>query len=109
MTKRKRILWTVILNLVLSGKKRTELIRKHHLYGAVGENCYIQMRYLPLYSNLVFLHNNVKIASNVGFVTHDIIHTMLNQKFPGGGVHGESWLHRGDGQCVHRLRYANSV
>ena len=34
-----------------------------------------------MYSNLVFLHNNVTIASNVGFVTHDYIFAMLNQKF----------------------------
>ena len=60
-------------------------MKKHGLYGAIGENCVIQKRKLPLYSNLVFLHDNVKIASNVGFVTHDIIHTMLNQKYSEGG------------------------
>lgn len=59
-------------------------VRKHRLYGSIGKNCSIQKRKLPLHSNLVFLHDNVKIASNVGFVTHDIIHTMLNQKFSGG-------------------------
>ena len=56
-------------------------MRKHNMYGAIGENCSIQKRKIPLYSNLVFLHNNVKIASNVGFVTHEIIHLMLNQKY----------------------------
>ena len=57
-------------------------MKKKHLYGSIGEMCIIQKRKLPLYSNLVFLHNDVKIASNVGFVTHDIIHTMLNHKYP---------------------------
>ena len=38
---------------------------------------------MPLYPNLVFLHNNVCIASNVGFVTHDAIHLMLNKKYGG--------------------------
>ena len=85
MTSRQRKLWSVILYLIPSAKKRTEFMRKHHLYGAIGENCSIQKRKLPLYSNLVFLHNNVKIASNVGFVTHDIIHLMLNQKYQDGG------------------------
>ena len=85
MTSKKRKLYSAILMLIPSAKKRTEFMRKHHLYGAIGQNCSIQKRKLPLYSNLVFLHDNVKIASNVGFVTHDIIHTMLNQKFPGGG------------------------
>lgn len=85
MTSKKRKLWSALLFLIPSAKKRTEFMRKHRLYGAIGENCLIQKRKLPLYSNLVYLHNNVKIASNVGFVTHDIIHTMLNQKFPGAG------------------------
>lgn len=85
MTSRQRKLWSAFLYLIPSAKKRTEFMRRHHLYGAIGENCSIQKRKLPLYSNLVYLHDNVKIASNVGFVTHDIIHLMLNQKFSGGG------------------------
>lgn len=35
---------------------------------------------IPLYSNLIYLHNNVRMASNVVFVTHDIIHMMLNNR-----------------------------
>ena len=86
MKSMQRKLWSAILFLIPGTKKRTAFIKKHHLYGAVGENCSIQKRKLPLYSNLVFIHNNVKIASNVGFVTHDIIHSMLNQKFPGENI-----------------------
>jgi acetyltransferase-like isoleucine patch superfamily enzyme len=67
--------------LTNNGSKRIEFLKKHHLYGSIGENCSIQKRKLPLYSNLIFLHNNVHIASSVGFVTHDIIHKMLNIKF----------------------------
>jgi acetyltransferase-like isoleucine patch superfamily enzyme len=62
------------------GRKRANFIRKHHLYGSVGENCMIQKKKLPLYSNLVHLGNNVWVASNVGFVTHDVIHSMLNHQ-----------------------------
>ena len=76
----KRILYSVILVFIPGARKRTEFMRKHHLYGSIGENCLIQKRKIPLYSNLIFLHDNVKIASNVGLVTHDIIHTMLNKK-----------------------------
>lgn len=84
MTSRQRKLWSAVLYLIPGASKRTEFMRKHRLYGSIGKNCSIQKRKLPLHSNLVFLHDNVKIASNVGFVTHDIIHTMLNQKFSGG-------------------------
>ena len=83
MKKSQRILWSAVLLLIPSATKRTEFMRKHKLYGSIGKNCLIQKRKLPLYSNLVHIHDNVKVASNVGFVTHDAIHTMLNQKFPG--------------------------
>ena len=66
------------------GRKRADFIRKHHLYGSVGENCMIMKKKLPLYSNLVYLHDNVWIASNVGFVTHDVIHGMLNKRMVEG-------------------------
>ena len=82
MNHSKRKLYSFLLYLIPSALSRTAFIRKHHLYGAVGKNCSIQKRKLPLYSELVFLHDNVKIASNVGFVTHDIIHRMLNVKYP---------------------------
>lgn len=84
MTDNERKKWSAFLLLIPSAKKRTEFMRRHHLYGNIGDNCVIQKRKLPLYSNLVFIHNNVKIASNVGFITHDIIHTMLNRKYSDG-------------------------
>lgn len=37
-------------------------------------------RKIPLYSRLISLGDNVWIASNVTFVTHDVIHCMLNNK-----------------------------
>lgn len=87
MTLNKRLFWSIILMLRRGGGRSTaEFIRKHHLYGSVGENCMIMKKKLPLYSNLVHLHNNVWVASNVGFVTHDVIHSMLNKNpLLGGG------------------------
>lgn len=57
---------------------RTEYIRKRHVYGAIGDNCTIQKRKVPLYANLIRLGNNVHVASNVSFLTHDISHSVLN-------------------------------
>lgn len=85
MTSMQRKFWSLVLMMIPNATKRTEFIKKHQLYGAIGKNCVIQKWKLPLYSNLVFLHDNVKIASNVGFVTHDIIHSMLNKKYVDGG------------------------
>lgn len=84
MNLRKRLFWSVVLILRRGGGRSTaEFIKKHHLYGSVGENCMIMKKKLPLYSNLVFLHDNVWVASNVGFVTHDVIHNMLNHGLGG--------------------------
>ena len=85
MNRFRRIFYSAILMLTNNGSKRIEFLKKHHLYGSIGENCSIQKRKLPLYSNLVYIHNNVHIASSVGFVTHDIIHNMLNIKYKNEG------------------------
>lgn len=38
-------------------------------------------RKVPLYPKLIKFGNNVRVASNVSFVTHDDIHNMLNKKY----------------------------
>lgn len=48
----------------------------HH----VGENCMFMFRKLPLYADLISVGNNVHIASNVSFITHDVTHNMLNYR-----------------------------
>ena len=81
MNRRKRIFWSVVLSVLPVGAKRiADILRKYNLYGNVGKGCYIQKRKIPLYSELIYIHDNVCIAANVGLVTHDAIHIMLNQK-----------------------------
>lgn len=80
---RKRMYYSVLSFFILSPTKRTEFFRKKHIFGNIGEKCTIQIRKIPLYSNLIYLHNNVKI-SDVDFVTHDVIHKMLNDKNSNG-------------------------
>jgi len=46
--------------------------------GSIGNNCTIQKRKVPLYANLIRLGNNVHIASNVSFLTHDVSYLVLN-------------------------------
>lgn len=43
-----------------------------------GENVMITSRKIPLYSRLISIGNNVWIASGVSFLTHDVVHFMLN-------------------------------
>lgn len=87
-----RIFYSLIISLIPNSRKRTEFMRKHHLFGHLGTNCIIQRRKLPLYSNLVHIHNNVLMGPNVIFVTHDGIHIMLN-KMGGGKFYRTPWLY----------------
>ena len=71
-------LWQSFRLLTIRGSvARTEYIRKRHVYGAIGDNCTIQKRKIPLYANLIRLGNNVHIASNVSFLTQDVSHLVL--------------------------------
>lgn len=63
---------------LMSGEKRTEYLKRKKVFGTIGENCMIQSRKLPLYPELIYIGDNVRIASNVTFVTHDVSYKMLN-------------------------------
>ena len=71
--------WTQLrMFSIPSGMERTEYLKKKGVFGSIGEKCMIQSRKIPLYPELIYIGNNVRIASNVIFLTHDVIHNMLN-------------------------------
>lgn len=76
---RKRLWQTIRLWSMMSSVKRVNYLRKHKIFGEIGENVTIMDRKIPLYAKLIRIHNNVRIASNVTFATHDITHFMLNK------------------------------
>ena len=78
MTK-KRLWQTLRLWSMMSSVKRVDYLRKNNIFAGIGENVTIMDRKVPLYANLIKLHNNVRIASNVTFTTHDITHFVLNK------------------------------
>ena len=73
----KRLYHQIRILLIPGSKKRVEYLKKKHIFHACGENVYIQSRKLPLYANLIALHDNIRVASNVTFVTHDVMHTVF--------------------------------
>ena len=77
MTK-KRLWQTIRMWTKMSSVKRVEYLRKNKIFGMIGENVTIMDRKIPLYAKLIKIHNNVRIASNVTFTTHDITHFVLN-------------------------------
>ncbi len=60
-----------------SAEKRSRLLKKWHYFYQMGENVHFQPRKPPADPKYIKLHNNIAIAANVGFVTHDIIHKVL--------------------------------
>lgn len=76
--KGKRFWHTVRLWSIPSGSKRAEYLRNKKVFASVGEKCVFMDRKIPLYANLIKLGDNVNLASNITFVTHDISHRMLN-------------------------------
>lgn len=74
----KRLWWIFHTCLIRGGERRADYARKKHIYAHVGKRVSIQSRMIPVYSELISFGNNVSVARNVDFVTHDVIHEVLN-------------------------------
>ena len=61
----------------LMGRNHESYLRKHQVFDMMGENVLFQPIKLPNEPKLVKIHNNVKIAADVTFYTHDVINWML--------------------------------
>ena len=76
----KRLALQIAVCCIPKYKKRAEFLKKHHVFHECGENVRIQSRKIPLYANLIAFHNNISVASNVTFLTHDVMHTVFRTK-----------------------------
>ena len=76
--KLKRLYQTFRLWTIPSDGKRAEWAKRQRIYAAIGDNVRIMDRKVPLYANLIKFHNNIQVASNVSFITHDAIHSVFN-------------------------------
>lgn len=65
--------------LISNADKRTKLIVKKNLFKKVGKNFFFQPRIIPDEPKLISFGDNVTVASNVTFVTHDVIDKVLNK------------------------------
>lgn len=75
----KRLWATIRLWLISDAGKRSAFLREKGVFFHFGEGSLFMDRIVPLYPELISIGSNVKIASNVHFVTHDITHIMLNK------------------------------
>ena len=76
----KRLALQIAVCFIPKYKKRAEFLNRHHVFHECGENVRIQARKIPLYANLISFHNNISVASNVTFLTHDVMHTVFRTK-----------------------------
>ena len=64
--------------LIFESNKRTKYIVKHNIFKSVGKNFFFQPRFIPSDPEFISFGDNVVVASNVTFITHDVSHLMLN-------------------------------
>lgn len=58
---------------IVDGEKRAAWIKKKNLIQSIGDNCLWQSRKYPMDPKLIKIGNNVTIAADVTFCTHDAI------------------------------------
>ncbi len=76
-----RLRHTVGMILTPTAIGRASYLKKHGIFYHMGDGCMTMFRKIPLYPKLISVGNNVWIASGVTFVTHDVIHHMLNNRY----------------------------
>ena len=60
--------------------KRVDYLRKKKVFGHIGRDTIWRDRLVPLYADKIFLGDNVRCGTRVYFITHDVIHDMLNHR-----------------------------
>lgn len=64
--------------IIPSAEFRSKLLKKNNYFYSMGDNVHFQPRKLPSDPKLIKIGNNVSVAGNVGFLTHDIINKVFN-------------------------------
>lgn len=81
MSSKKRLFHTLRLCSIRRSSGRGKYLREKKIMNYVGKDVHFMPRKVPLYPELIKLHDNVSIASKVTFITHDVVHNMLNNKY----------------------------
>ena len=74
----KKLFLTLKIMLEGDGYKRADYLKKQNMFAMFGERIYWYPRKLPSDPEMIYLHNNIKIATGVYFCTHDIMELMFN-------------------------------
>ena len=63
---------------MINSDRRNKYLKKHNIFGSMGDNVFFQPRFIPTDPKLIKFHNNVIVTSNVTFVNHDIFDLGIN-------------------------------
>lgn len=83
---KKRIMQKLRWLTIIDGNKRAKWLSRKKILKGIGNNCLWQSRKFPMDPECILIHDNVTIAADVTFVTHDAIRHVLmykyNKRFP---------------------------
>ena len=74
-----RLKHTLHLMLCRSDLQRSNYLKEKNVFYNMGENVSLNMKILTLYAKLISFGNNIKVATGVTFVTHDVMHMVFNR------------------------------
>lgn len=75
----KKKLWIILhLYLTKNGRKKAEYLKSLNVFKSFGNNNFWYSRIIPADMEMISIHNNVKIATDVYFCTHDVLHDLFN-------------------------------
>ena len=80
--KTKRLFHTIALLFLRGGKKRAAYLKKHHVLRGIGEKCNWGPVLLPIYPELIKIHNNVVVHRKALIVPHDMVNIFLKRAVP---------------------------
>ena len=69
--------------ICILGFDRVKYLKQHNVFAELGDNVLYQPIKLPNEPKLIKIHNNVKVAADVTFYTHDVINSVFAIKFGG--------------------------
>lgn len=81
--KAKRLIQTITMLFLRNGRKRAAWLKKHQILGGIGENCYWGPTLMPVYPELIKLHNNIVVHGKAKLVPHDMVNVFLKRAVPG--------------------------
>ncbi len=78
MSRIKKLKTILFLGFKNSGTKKAAYLKKNGNFKMFGERNFWYSRVIPADMELISVHNNVKVATDVYFCTHDVLHDMFN-------------------------------